>query len=127
MNSLNGKKLRKSFYYAVKGVADLLRTEQNARIHLIATIAVFILAVLFRINRLEVAVIFMAVILVFAMEIINTAIEKMLDLLHPQSHYMIAKIKDAMAGAVLISATIAVVVFVLVFYPHFINWWQSFR
>ena len=50
--------------------------------------------------------------------LINTAIEKLLDLVHPENHVQIAFIKDALAGAVLIAASIAVVIAVLVFYPH---------
>lgn len=61
---------------------------------------------------------FIAVIMVFAMEIINTAIEKVFDLLHPDNHKTIEVVKDAMAGAVLITAVIATVVAFLVFYPH---------
>ncbi len=61
----------------------------------------------------------MAVVMVFALEIINTALEKMLDLLHPDNHEVVGEVKDAMAGAVLIASFIAVVVAVLIFYPHF--------
>lgn len=120
------KKLIKSFSYAFRGIARLLATEQNARIHATAMVLVFILAIFFRVNHVEAAVLFFAVVLVFVMEITNTALEKMLDLLHPHEHETIAKIKDAMAGAVLISATIAVVVAILTFYPYVrhivLNW-----
>ena len=66
-------------------------------------------------TRIEAAILFMAVILVFAIEIINTAIEKVFDLLHPGDHEIIRGVKDAMAGAVLISAVIAFVVATLIF------------
>ncbi|GAF81451.1 unnamed protein product, partial [marine sediment metagenome] len=56
-----------------------------------------------------------------AIEIINTAIEKMFDLLHPDDHDVIRGIKDAMAGAVLISSIIALVVALLIFLPHIKN------
>jgi diacylglycerol kinase len=117
-NPFSIKKLAKSFSHAVKGVIFLLTCEQNARIHAIATICVGILAYIFEVSRLEAAILFMAVILVFAIEIINTAIEKTFDVLHPENHEIIKGVKDAMAGAVLISATIAVVVALLVFLPH---------
>lgn len=112
------KKLVNSFRHAVDGVVFLLSNEQNARIHTIITILVGIGAYVFQVTRLEAAILFMAVILVFAIEIINTAIEKVFDVLHPGDHDTIRYVKDAMAGAVLISAVIALVVASLVFLPH---------
>lgn len=118
MNGIDGKTLLKSFGYAIKGVKHLLRTEQNARIHLTAAVLAFFLSVAFHITRVEAMIIFIAVTMVFALEIINTAIEKILDFLHPDSHSVIGEVKDALAGAVLIAAFIAAVVAVLIFYPY---------
>lgn len=115
---INFVKLMKSFGHAFRGVKELLETEQNAKIHLTITLVVFILCVAFRINHLEAAILFVAVILVFALEIINTAVEKMLDLLHPDTHDTVRKVKDALAGSVLIAATIATVGAFLIFYPY---------
>jgi len=112
------KKFFKSFAHAIDGVVYLLSNEQNARIHAIVTILVGILAYIFQVTRLEAAILFMAVILVFAIEIINTAIEKVFDLLHPGDHEIIRGVKDAMAGAVLISTIIAIVVATLIFLPY---------
>ncbi len=113
------KKLTKSFHYAFRGVVFLLVSEQNARVHAVIALMVGIAAYVFNVSRLEAAVLFMAVVLVFAIEIINTAIEKVFDVCHPGNHHMIAAAKDAMAGAVLISAIIATVVAILIFLPHF--------
>lgn len=117
-NRFNFKKFFRSFSHAIDGVIYLLTNEQNARVHTIATIMVGVLAYLLRVSRIEAALLFMAVILVFAIEIINTAIEKVFDVLHPSEHEVIRAVKDAMAGAVLISAIIALVVAVLIFLPH---------
>ncbi len=119
MNLIDGNKLLRSFSHAIRGINRLLSTEQNARIHFGAMLLVFLMAILFRVNHTEAAILFFAVVLVFAMEITNTAIEKLLDLLHPQEHETVRKIKDAMAGAVFISAGIALVVAILIFYPYF--------
>lgn len=112
-------KLIRSFHYAFRGVIYLLASEQNARIHAVVTIIVGIAAYVFDVSRIEAAILFMAVILVFAVEIINTAIEKVFDVCHPGNHALIARVKDGMAGAVLISAVIATVVAMLIFLPHF--------
>lgn len=114
----NTQKFLKSFYYAMNGVVFLLKSEQNARIHSVIAILVGILAYVLGVTRLEAAILFMAVIMVFAIEIINTAIEKIFDLLHPENHNTIRFVKDAMAGAVLISAIIALVVALLIFLPY---------
>lgn len=115
------KKLLRSFDNATRGVIFLLKSEQNARIHAIITILVGITAYLLGVTRIEAAVLFMAVILVFAIEIINTAIEKVFDVCHPGDHKLIKGVKDAMAGAVLISAIIAFGVGLLIFLPHIKN------
>jgi len=118
---MNIRRLRKSFGSAFVGLYRLLRDEQNARILLLITVLVFTTAIILHIDRIEAAIIFMAIILVFGMEIINTAIEDLLDHLHPQKHQTVARIKDAMSGAVLITAIIATVVAILIFAPHIMD------
>lgn len=121
MQTLNLKKLARSFHYAFRGVIHLLTDQQNARIHASAAIFVGILAYLLDISRIEAAVLFIAIVMVFAMEIINTAIEKICDLVDEKDNEVIRKIKDGMAGSVLIAATIAAVVVLLIFLPHIKN------
>ena len=118
-------RLRSSFKSAIIGIYRLVRDEQNARIHILITLLVFAAAIAFHINRIEAAVLFMAVILVFGLEIINTAIEELLDHLHPQHHQTIARIKDGLSGAVLVAAVIASVVAFLVFLPYLMDWFKS--
>ncbi|MFA7254372.1 MAG: diacylglycerol kinase family protein [Patescibacteria group bacterium] len=115
------RRVLQSFDNAIAGVIFLLKSEQNARIHAVITIIVGIFAYILEVSRLEAAVLFMAVILVFAIEIINTAIEKVFDVCHPGNHKLIKAAKDAMAGAVFISAIIATVVALLIFLPHIKN------
>jgi len=112
------KRLVKSFDNAIRGVSFLLKSEQNARVHAVITILVGVLAFVLGVSRVESAILFMAVILVFAIEIINTAIEKVFDVCHPEDHVLIRAAKDAMAGAVLISAVIATVVGIFIFLPY---------
>ncbi len=113
------KKLFKSFMYASRGVVNLLKTQQNARIHLVFAIAVATLGYILSITRIEATILFFAVTFVISMEIINTAIEKLLDIVNPESSKSVEFIKDAMAGAVLIASIIALVVTVLIFTPYF--------
>ena len=112
-------KLFNSFMFASRGVVNLLKSEQNARIHIIFAIVVATLAYILSITRLEAIILFFAVTLVIAMEIINTAIEKLLDIVQPEQSKSVEFIKDAMAGAVLIASIIALVVTILIFLPYF--------
>lgn len=114
----NFRKFLKSFSYASKGIVNLFKTEQNARIHIIIAIITGTTAYLMHVTRLEATILFFAIISVLSIEIINTAIEKFIDLIHPENHKQIEYIKDAMAGAVLIASIIAFVVGILIFYPH---------
>ncbi|HSI20265.1 MAG TPA: diacylglycerol kinase family protein [Verrucomicrobiae bacterium] len=118
MRAFSYRRFFRSFYYAFRGLVRLVETEQNARVHLVASIILGICAYAFNLSRVEVAILFFAVVLVFAIEIINTAIEKVLDIVHPHNHDQIAYVKDALAGAVLIAALIAMGVGFFVFYPH---------
>ncbi|HPL01405.1 MAG: diacylglycerol kinase family protein [Patescibacteria group bacterium] len=118
-NKFSMPKLVRSFLYASRGIINLLKSEQNARIHLIYAIVVASMAYVLSISRIEAIVLFFAVTLVIATEIINTAIEKLIDIVNPKLCAEIEFIKDAMAGAVLVTAIIALVVTVMIFLPYF--------
>lgn len=118
MEKFSVKKFILSFHFAFRGVIKLLTEEQNARIHLTITIIVGILAFLLGVTRVEAAVLFIAIIMVFAMEIMNTSVEKICDLIDTDYNYKIRTIKDGMAGAVLIASVIAAVVAIFIFLPH---------
>lgn len=118
MNKINHKKLGVSFRCAFNGVWQLLLTEQNARVHLTIAIFVGIMAYLLHIPKAEVIILFIMATLVFLSEIVNTAIEKLLDHIHPHHHQSVKIIKDAMAGAVLITCISAAIVGCLIFIPH---------
>lgn len=114
----NVVKLFHSFMYASRGIINLLKSEQNARIHLVYAIVVATLAYMFAISRIEAIILFFAVTLVIAMEVINTAMEKLMDIVKPESCKSVEFIKDSMAGAVLIASIIALVVTIMIFLPY---------
>jgi diacylglycerol kinase (ATP) len=108
----------RSFGHAGRGILHVLRTEQNVQIHLVAALIVVGLAFYLRIGALEFAVLLLAIGIVITAEVINTVIEDLLDLIHPGTHPVVGRIKDALAGAVLIAAIIALFVGALVFLPY---------
>lgn len=109
------KRRSRSFVYALKGVAALVRTQPNARIHLAATVAVAALGCWFSLDRLEWALVIVAVMTVWVAEGINTAIEALADVVSPDRHPLIARAKDVAAAAVLIAAVGAIFIGFLVF------------
>jgi diacylglycerol kinase (ATP) len=107
----------RSFSYAFGGVRQFLVREHNARIHLVATIAVGIAACLFHVSCTEAAVLAVVSGGVWITEMLNTCIERMMDFVYPEEHQGIKFIKDLAAGAVLVAAITAVVAGSLIFIP----------
>ena len=104
-----------SFACAFRGIAALLKSEVHARIHLVATVAVLVLGWWFEITSGEWLAVILAVGLVWVAEALNTAIEYVADLAHPDEHPEVKKLKDLAAAAVLFASIIALVVGLIVF------------
>lgn len=113
-------KLPASFRYAARGIWHVLQNEQNLRIHFFATAVVMSLAIIFRISLIELCILLLVIGFVLASEILNSVIEDFLDVLHPDHHQVVGRIKDVLAGSVLLSAGIAVLVGLLIFAPRFV-------
>jgi len=107
-----------SFACAFRGIAALLKSEVHARIHLVATVVVIALGWWFEISRGEWIAVVLATGLVWVAEALNTAIEYVADLAHPDEHPEVKKLKDLAAAAVLFASIVALVVGLLVFWPR---------
>ena len=112
--------LIKSFGYAFTGIYDLLRSEPNSRIHLLATFCAIITGILLRISRAEWCIILIVIALVWAAEAFNTAIEKLTDQLFPEFHEKARFAKDVSAGAVLVCAIAALICGLIIFIPKLV-------
>lgn len=108
----------KSFQYAFAGIIELLHSQHNARIHLLATIIVVLAGVWFELTQLEWALVLLACAMVWCAEALNTAVEFLADAAVPEQHPLIKKAKDVAAAAVLLVAMFAVLIAGLVFLPH---------
>jgi diacylglycerol kinase (ATP) len=111
----------RSFAHALRGLADLVRTQANARIHLLATALACALGFFCGLGRGEWLWIVAAVVLVWSAEAFNTALEHLADAVHPERHPGIGRAKDAAAAAVLIAALGAAAIGMLVFLPHLVK------
>lgn len=109
-----------SFRFAFAGIASFVRSEHNAWIHLAAAAGAIILGWLVKIRAGEWIAIILCMAMVIAAEIINTAIEKIMDHLSPARHPAVKTIKDLAAAAVLVTALAAIVIALIIFIPKFI-------
>ena len=109
-----------AFKHAFSGLLHVLKSQRNAWIHASATVIVIIMGFLVRLSARDWAVIVFAIGLVWTAEILNTAIEAIVDLVSPHFNHQAKIAKDAAAAAVLIAALTAMVIGVLIFTPYFV-------
>lgn len=119
------ERLIASFGYAFHGIWYALRTQRNLRIHLGIALLVMILGGVFRFSLLEFAVLLLVIAGVIITEMFNTAIELCVDLASPEYHSLARFAKDVAAGAVLITAIIAVIIGLFLFGPHFLMYFHT--
>ena len=110
-----------SFGHAFRGVAELLATQHNAWIHAVATALVCALGALLGISAGEWIAVVLAISSVWSAEAMNTAFESLCDLVSPDHQPLVQQAKDVAAGAVLVSATGAATVGLIVFVPRLVN------
>ena len=111
------KKRLQSFGYAFRGITEVFGSETNMKIHLVITALVIISGFVFAISIIEWMLCLLCIGLVVGAEMINTAIENVVDLVSPEQHPLAGKAKDIAAGAVLICAFISVIIGLLIFVP----------
>lgn len=114
--------LWRSFGFALRGIAQVFRTERNFQIHVAAMILVNVVAWWQQCTPFEWAVLWLAMGLVLVAEMLNTALEYAIDLLHPEQHPLAGAVKDIAAGAVLVAAMVAVVVAIYILGIPLMQW-----
>jgi diacylglycerol kinase len=101
---------------ALKGLSVAFREQRNLRIQVTITLLAIVLGIWLKITRMEWAIIFTCMGLVMGLELMNSAIEVLLDKLHPEYDAAIGKAKDIAAGAVLLAAICSAIVGFWIFY-----------
>lgn len=112
------RRLINSFVDAARGLKHVFKSEQNFRIQVLLGFLVLVAAVYFPLRNWEVMLLILLVLLVLLVEILNTVFEYFSDLLKPRLHHYVGVIKDVMAGAVLLTSLVALVVGGIIFYPY---------
>lgn len=103
---------------AIEGILWAAKRERHVRYHFVAALAVVFLALFFKISALEFFLLVLAAVLVIFAELMNTAIEAVVDLVTEDYHELAKRAKDVSAGAVLITSAGAVILGYLVLSGH---------
>ncbi|NLG65627.1 MAG: diacylglycerol kinase, partial [Actinobacteria bacterium] len=110
-----------SFNWAIEGIVWALRHERSMRIHVAAAVIVVVLGLVFSVSRVELLLILAAITFVMVAELINTAVEKIIDLFAEGVSEPAKIAKDVAAGAVLVASINALAVGYLVFYDNLVS------
>src|SRR6056300_1695631 len=94
---------------AIEGILWAVKTQRHMLFHLIAAILVMVFALLLRLTLYEFALLCLAITLVLFAELVNTALEVVVDLVSPEFHPLAQRAKDVAAGAVLLASVAALV------------------
>ena len=103
---------------AIEGILWAVKSERHLRYHFIAALALLFLALFFRVSALEFFLLILAALLVIFAELINTAIETVVDLVTDDYHELAKRAKDIAAGAVLVTSVGALILGYLVLSGH---------
>ncbi|WP_026529181.1 diacylglycerol kinase family protein [Butyrivibrio sp. VCD2006] len=110
-------KLYKSFGYAFQGIFNTILHERNMQIHCVVTLLVVIFGFILHISLIEWLFCLVLFGLVLSLELVNTALEAVVDLVTEERKPLAKKAKDAAAGAVLMSAIMAAIIGGIIFFP----------
>ena len=112
------KDLPTSFFYAAKGLGYAFSTQRNFRIHIVFALGAFVLGLFLGLNKSDLAIMALTATSVLVVELLNTAIESVVDLAIGKRFHPLAQIaKDCSAGAVLVASISSILIAVLLLFP----------
>ncbi|RJO59057.1 diacylglycerol kinase family protein [Candidatus Parcubacteria bacterium] len=110
--------IKNSFRYALRGLVHTFQTQQSFRIQSVAAVVVIVLMVYLKVTTRDFIVLAMLIALVMILELINTVVEHLTDLVSARLAPVAQIVKDAMAAAVLFASIMAAVIGGVVFWPY---------
>jgi len=119
------RKFHQSVWLALKGIADGISKERNIKIQLVIGIAVIVVSLLLKISTVELAIIISISFLVIVLEMLNTGLEKLFDILRSDYDGDIGRVKDMMAGAVLLAAILSIILGFLILLNPIIDYFET--
>lgn len=113
-----------SFKYAFEGILHAGKQERNFRIHLFVTTVVIVSGVFSHLSKIEWFFIIICISGMISLELVNSALEKVVDLASPEIHDLAKQAKDMSAAAVLVFACASAIIGILIFLP---KWMEIFN
>lgn len=113
---LKNKNFIEAWKKAFSGIWYAIRTQRNIKVQLIIAVIVIAISIYFQLNAIEWSIIIFATMLVIVIEVVNTAIETVVDLYIKEYHPLAKIAKDVAAGAVVLAALNAVIIAILIFF-----------
>lgn len=107
--------LGRSFACAWAGLGYAIRSQRNMKIHCLAVVVVIAAGMILGVSRIDWAILSLTIFMVLAAEVINTAVEKVVDLASPEFHPLARQAKNLAAGAVLLTALNALIIAFIIF------------
>ncbi|HZH61417.1 MAG TPA: diacylglycerol kinase family protein [Metabacillus sp.] len=112
------KRFYKSFQYAWNGIVSTFKSERNFQIHVVISFIMFIIGMVLSFSKTEWIIILFLIGGMLALELINTAIEHVVDMITSEFHPQAKAAKDAAAGAVLVYAILSVIIGMIIVSNH---------
>lgn len=112
------RRFKRSLKHALDGISYAFRHEKNFRIELLVGFFVLLFIVYFKIKSWEVVILLLLIMWVLILELLNTVLERVVDILKPRIHPYARLIKDLMASVVLISALVSLIIGLIIFSPY---------
>jgi len=115
------KRLIDSFKYAFNGFQSAWKSEQNLRIHTFSAIVIIFLSIYLNISAIEWMFVLLVIGGMFSLELMNTAIERTVDLVTKEFHPIAKQAKDIAASAVLLFSIISILIGMIIFLPKIVS------
>lgn len=117
--------LWRSFGYAFGGIRTGIQKERNMKIHCTALVLVIIAGAVVKLTATEWCICIVLCALVISLELVNTAVEAVVDLVTEEKKPLAKIAKDTAAGAVLVAAIASVIAGLLIFVPYIVRWFSE--
>ena len=111
----------KSVSHALSGIEYAVNHERNIKIQIVFAILVLVFGFLFKVSIIEWLVLLLVIAMVLVLELVNTAIERAIDLVTDDYHDLAKASKDVAAGAVLVMSLFSVIIGIVIFLPRIID------
>lgn len=118
---MKNNKFLHSFKYAFEGIMFASKSERNFRFHLLAAIIVTVVGIISHLSTIEWIIIILCISGMLSLELVNSALERIVDLASPEIHVLAKLAKDMSAAAVLVFACASAIIGILIFLPKWME------